>query len=85
MLEVSLQERPLRPAGRTFAGFVGVLLIIAGAVVLAELDWSVENLATARDFGWVPIAIGAVTLLAAMIPAKTRRVTTVESSSRTAG
>jgi len=75
----------LRPAGRTFAGFVGVLLIVAGAVVLAELDWSVENLATERDFGWVPIAIGAVTLLAAMVPATTRRVTTVESSSRTAG
>jgi hypothetical protein len=67
-------------AGRAFAGFFGILLIVAGAVVLAELDWSVEKLGTEQDFGWVPIVIGAITLLASMIPAKRRRVTTVESS-----
>jgi phosphatidylserine synthase len=60
------------------AGLVGALLIVAGALILAELDWTQQELGTEQSFGWVPIGFGALTLIAAYaFPAKTRRVTEI--------
>jgi hypothetical protein len=65
----------LRPSGRMLAGLIGALLIVAGALVLAELDWITDNLTAEQSYGWVPIIVGAVTLVAAFaFPTKVRQV-----------
>jgi hypothetical protein len=63
---------------RALAGLVGALMVAAGVVVLAEIDWVQEYLAAEQGFGWVPIAIGGIVLLAAFVlPATSRRRVTV--------
>ena len=63
----------LRSGGRMLAGLVGALMIVGGALILAELTWGVENLAAEQSFGWVPLGIGIVALLGAYaFPATTR-------------
>jgi len=68
----------LHAALRPLAGLFGALMVAAGVVVLADIDWVREYLAAEQGFGWVPIAIGAAALLAAFaLPATSRRRVTV--------
>jgi hypothetical protein len=62
----------LVPGGRWIAGPVGVGLVVAGALVITELDWIRTELAAERRFGAVPIIVGTVTYLGAMVPTKRR-------------
>ncbi len=66
----------LRPQGRWLTGLVGVALIAAGAMILAEMDWTIEELSTEQSFGWIPIIAGALALLGAVLtPPRHQRVT----------
>ena len=68
----------IRPGGRWFAGLVGALLVVGGALILAELDWTRDELGAEQSFGWVPIILGGVVLLAAYaLPTRVRRVTEI--------
>ncbi len=68
----------LHAALRPLAGLFGALIVAAGVVVLAEIDWVQETVAAEQGFGWVPIAIGGAALLAAFaLPATSRRRVTV--------
>ncbi len=58
----------LSPRGRIFGGFIGALVGVAGIVVLAGSDDLIADLHTERPLGWVLLAIGAVSLLAAFLP-----------------
>jgi hypothetical protein len=62
----------LVPGGRWIAGPVGVGLVVAGALVVTELDWIRTELAAERRFGAVPIIVGTITYLGAMVPGKRR-------------
>jgi hypothetical protein len=66
------------PGGRWIAGPVGVAAIVGGALVIAQLDWVQVNLAAEKRFGWVPILIGSVAYLGAMVPTPKRVVSPVE-------
>ncbi len=66
----------LRPQGRWLTGLVGVALIAAGAMILAEMDWAIEELSTEQSFGWIPIIAGALALLGTVLtPPRHQRVT----------
>ena len=66
----------VRPGGRWLGALVGAGLVAAGVMIVAEMDWTFEQLGTERDFGWVPIVAGAIALLAAiMTPRRHQRVT----------
>lgn len=62
--------------GRWVAGPVGVAVIVGGALILAELDWTQTELAAEQRFGWVPIAVGAAAYLGAMVPTRKRLTAT---------
>jgi len=66
----------LHPALRWLGGLVGLAAIVGGVLILSELDWTMNELGAERDFGWVPIGIGAVAVIGAAIPRvrRTRRV-----------
>ena len=36
-------------------------------MILAEMDWTVDELGAEQGFGWVPICVGAVAVLAAIL------------------
>lgn len=66
----------LRPQGRWLAGLVGVALIAAGAMIVAEVDWTVDELRSEQAFGWIPIVAGALALLGAVLtPPRHQHVT----------
>src|SRR5262249_22641833 len=46
---------------------LSVLLVIGGILVLARLDWSETHLTDQRAYGWVPVLVGGVCLLALML------------------
>ena len=56
---------------------VSVLLLIAGILVLAELDWIQTHLTDQREFGWIPVAVGGVCLLALVLMPEIRSRRTV--------
>jgi hypothetical protein len=58
--------------GRWIAGPVGVGTVVGGALVIAEIDWAQTELAADQRFGWVPVIVGSVAFLGAMVPAKKR-------------
>jgi hypothetical protein len=60
------------PGGRWVAGPVGVGLVVAGALVITEIEWIRTELAAGRRFGAVPIIVGTVTYVGAMVPGKRR-------------
>lgn len=70
----------LHPLLRWLGGLVGIAAIVGGIVVLADAEWAVDDLGTERDFGWVPIVLGAAAVLGALIPRvrHTRHVTVHE-------
>jgi hypothetical protein len=59
--------------GRWIAGPVGVATVVGGALVIAELEWVQTELAAQQRFGWVPVIVGTVAYLGAMVPAKPSR------------
>lgn len=61
----------LTPRGRIFGGFIGALVAVGGIVVLAGSDELIADLHTERPLGWVLLAIGALSLLAAFLPTHT--------------
>lgn len=66
----------LRPQGRWLAGLVGAALIAVGVMVVAEMDWTVDELQTEQSFGWIPIIAGALALLGAVLtPPRHQRIT----------
>ncbi len=58
----------LTPHGKIFGGFIGALVGVAGLVVLAGSDGLIADLHTERTLGWVLLAVGGVSLLAAFFP-----------------
>jgi hypothetical protein len=67
----------LRAGARWIGGLVGLAAIVGGALILGELDWTVDRLGAERDFGWVAIGIGAAAVIGAAIP-RVRRTRHVE-------
>jgi hypothetical protein len=59
--------------GRWIAGPVGVATVVGGALVFAEVEWTQTELAADQQFGWVPVIVGSVAFLGAMVPAKKRQ------------
>ncbi len=57
----------LRPGGRWLVAVVGAALIVGGGLILAEMDWTLDELGAEQGFGWVPIGVGAVAVLAAIL------------------
>lgn len=58
--------------GRWIAGPVGVATVVGGALVIAEVEWAQTELAADQQFGWVPVVVGSIAFLGAMVPAKKR-------------
>ena len=58
----------LSPRGKVFGGFIGALVGVAGLVVLAGSDDLIADLHTERSLGWVLLAVGGISLLAAFLP-----------------
>ena len=55
---------------------VGAALIVGGGLILAEMDWTVDELGAEQSFGWVAIAAGAAALLGAILtPRRYQRMT----------
>lgn len=68
----------LRPGGRWIVGLVGVALVVGGLLVLAELDWTVDELGAEQNFAWVPIVAGSVAVLGSLLtPRRHQKVTGV--------
>ena len=66
----------LRPGGRWLVAVVGAALIVGGGLILAEMDWTVDELGAEQSFGWVAIAAGAAAVLAAILtPRRYQRMT----------
>ena len=71
----------LRPGGRWFAAVLGLGLVLAGLLVLAELDWAVEELGVERDYAWIPIVAGLVVIVAALLtPRRHQRMTGIPTA-----
>jgi hypothetical protein len=73
----------LRAGARWLGGLVGIAAIVGGALILGQLDWTVDELGAERSFGWVAIVIGAVAVIGAAIPRvrrRSRRLTQTQSS-----
>jgi hypothetical protein len=71
-------------AGRPLSILIGVLMVVAGVLILAEERARPEELGIEREFGW-PVAIfgGVVALAALVIPTwRTRKVDTVDLRDR---
>ena len=71
----------LRPGGRWLVAIVGLALVVGGLLILAELDWAVENLAVEQGYAWIPIAAGLIAILAALFtPRRHQRMTGVPTT-----
>jgi peptidoglycan/LPS O-acetylase OafA/YrhL len=66
----------IRPQGRWLAGLIGLALVAVGVMIVVEMDWTVDELASEPDFGWIPIGAGALALLGAALTPPRRRVVT---------
>lgn len=71
----------LRAGARWLGALAGIAAIVGGVLIVGELDFATTDLGAERDFGWVPIALGAAALIGAAVPRlrRTRRVTTTRS------
>ena len=68
----------LRPGGRWFVAVLGLALVLGGLLVLAEIDWTVEELGAESSYAWIPIVAGLVTLLSSLLtPRRHQRITGV--------
>ena len=66
-------------AYRGSLGFLGALTLVAGVVVVASSDRILLDIGASRDAGTVGIVIGAVALLASMLPSFVRSERTVDT------
>ena len=57
----------LSPRGRTVSFLVGILLAIAGVLVLGQVDWVKTHLAAPSSFGWIPLISGGVIVVTLMV------------------
>ena len=74
----------LRPGGRWFAAVLGLGLVLAGLLVLGELDWAVEKLGVESAYAWIPIAAGVAVIAAAVLtPRRHQRMTGVPTGAAT--
>ncbi len=75
----------LRPGGRWLVALIGLALVVGGLGILAEADWMVDELGTEQGFVWVPIVVGIVAVLAALVtPRRFQRMTGVPVGRMTA-
>lgn len=58
----------LAPEARGFGGFIGVLLFVGGIIIAAGSDELLNDMHTEAGLGWLAIIIGAVAMLAAVLP-----------------
>ena len=58
----------LTPAGRGTGGVMGVLLLVGGIIVAAGSNELLSDLHTESALGWVGIIVGAVAVIAALLP-----------------
>jgi hypothetical protein len=58
----------LTPAGRGTGGVMGVLLLVGGIILAAGSDELLSDLHTESALGWVGIIVGAVAVIAALLP-----------------
>jgi hypothetical protein len=73
----------LRPGGRWFVALVGLGLIVGGLLILAPLDWVVDELGAEDGYAWIPIVAGGLALLAALLtPRRYQRMTGVPTTGR---
>lgn len=71
----------LRPGGRWFVAAVGVALLVGGVLILAELDWTVDELGAEQEYAWIPIVAGLVALLSSLLtPRRYQRMTGVPAA-----
>ena len=71
----------LRPGGRWFAAVLGLGLVLAGLLILAELDWAVEELGAESAYAWIPIVAGLVVIVAALLtPRRHQRMTGIPTA-----
>ena len=71
----------LRPGGRWFAAVLGLGLVLAGLLVLAELDWAVDELGTESAYALIPIVAGLVVIFAAVLtPRRHQRMTGIPTA-----
>ena len=74
----------LRPGGRWFAAVLGLGLVLAGLLVLAELDWAVEELGVESVYAWIPIVAGLAVIVAALLtPRRHQRMTGIPTATTT--
>lgn len=57
----------LRPGGRWFVALIGLALVLAGILVFAELDWTVEELGAEQSFAWIVALAGVAAVVAALL------------------
>ena len=68
----------LRPGGRWFVAVLGLGLVLAGLLVLGELDWAGEKLGADSAYAWIPITAGVAVIAAALLtPRRHQRMTGV--------
>ena len=71
----------LRPGGRWFAAVLGLGLVLAGLLILAEHDWVVEELGAESGYAWIPIVAGLVVIVAALLtPRRHQRMTGIPTA-----
>ena len=76
----------VRPGGRWLVGIIGAALLVGGGMILAEMDWTVEQLGAEESFGWVLVAAGAVAVLASVVtPRRYQRVTGIPVTEQPSG
>ena len=74
----------LRPGGRWFAAVLGLALVLGGLLVLAEIDWTVDNLGAESSYAWIPIVAGLAVLLSSLLtPRRHQRMTGVPTQRAT--
>jgi hypothetical protein len=58
----------LTPSAKPFGGFIGVLLIVGGVVIIAGSQELLNDLHTEPALGWIALILGVISLVAAFLP-----------------
>ena len=60
---------------------IGLGFVFAGLLVLAELDWAVEELGGERACAWIPVVAGLAVIVAALLtPRRHQRLTGIPTA-----
>jgi hypothetical protein len=57
----------LTVATRAMAMLVGILLVVGGVLMLSGVEWIETDLTANAEFGWIPIILGGIVVLALML------------------